>query len=110
MAMKTRLTTLALLLPALTAQAQPSGAAAMFRDADLALGARLIKEHRCVECHVGKVGGDGSAIYRPAGRINTPGFLRGVVEQCNTEMNLGLFPDEVTAVAAVLNRDHYKFK
>jgi len=25
-------------------------------------------------------------------------------------MNLGLFPEDVTAVAAVLNRDHYKFK
>jgi hypothetical protein len=25
-------------------------------------------------------------------------------------LNLGLFPEEVTSVAAVLNRDHYKFK
>jgi hypothetical protein len=105
----TSLLTLALLLPAVAAQAQQS-AAQLYRDADLALGARLIKDLRCAECHVRKVGGDGSAIYRPAGRINTPGFLRGMVEQCNTEMNLGLFPEEVTAVAAVLNRDHYKFK
>ena len=56
------------------------------------------------------MGGDGSSIYRPLGRINTPGFLRGMVEQCNTELNLGLFPEEVTAIAAVLNRDHYRFK
>jgi hypothetical protein len=55
------------------------------------------------------VGGDGSAIYRPTGRINTAGFLRGMVEQCNTELKLSLFPDEVTAIAAVLNRDHYRF-
>jgi mono/diheme cytochrome c family protein len=100
----------ALALPALAAQAQQPSVAELYRDADLALGARLIKEHRCAECHVRRVGGDGSAIYRPAGRINTPGFLRGMVEQCNTEMNLGLFPEEVTAIAAVLNRDHYKFK
>jgi hypothetical protein len=83
---------------------------AMFRNADLALGSKLIQEHKCAQCHVQRVGGDGSAIYRPAGRINTPGFLRGMVEQCNTELNLGLFPEEVEAVAAVLNRDHYKFK
>lgn len=83
---------------------------ALFREADLKLGERLIAEHKCTACHVSKVGGDGSGIYRPAGRINTPGFLRGMVEQCNTELNLGLFPEEVTAVAAVLNRDHYKFK
>jgi hypothetical protein len=94
------------------AQAQALGptAAEIFKDADLALGSKLIAEHRCAECHVRKVGGDGSAIYRPQGRINTPGLLRGMVEQCNTELNLGMFPEEVSAVAAVLNRDHYKFK
>ena len=59
-----------------TAQSGPS-AAELFRGADVALGERLIKEHRCVECHRQKVGGDGSTIYRPAGRISTPGFLRG---------------------------------
>ncbi len=89
-----------------TAQAEP----ALFRGADLKLGAELIVTHRCTECHARRVGGDGSSIYRPLGRINTPGFLRGMVDQCNTELNFGLFPEEVTAVAAVLNRDHYKFK
>lgn len=81
-----------------------------FRGADLGLGARLMAEHQCAACHQRKVGGDGSSIYRPQGRINTAGFLRGMVEQCNTELNLGLFPEEVTAIAAVLNRDHYKFR
>ena len=82
----------------------------IFRDADLALGEKLIREHKCTECHIRKVGGDGSAIYRPTGRISTPGYLRGMVEQCNTELGLGMFPEETTAVAAVLNRDHYRFK
>jgi len=82
---------------------------AAFNGADLKLGEQLIAEHKCVACHRQKVGGDGSAIYKPAGRINTAGYLRGMVEQCNTELNLGLFPEEVTAVAAVLNRDHYRF-
>lgn len=81
----------------------------IFRDADLKLGEQLIAEHQCAACHIRKVGGDGSAIYRPQGRINTVGYLRGMVEQCNTELGLGLFPEEVTAVAAVLNRDHYHF-
>ncbi len=81
----------------------------LFRGADLALGERLLREHRCAECHARKLGGDGSAIYRPRGRINTPGALRGMVEQCNLELNLTLFPDEVTAISAVLNRDHYRF-
>lgn len=88
------------------AHAQP----ALFKDADLKMGAQLIAQNNCDGCHQKRVGGDGSAMYKPQGRINTPGFLRGMVEQCNTELNLGFFPEEVTAVAAVLNRDHYKFK
>lgn len=90
--------------------ASAQGAADLFKDADLAQGEQLIREHRCTACHTRKVGGDGSAIYRPTGRINTPGFLRGMVEQCNTELNLGMFPDEVSSVAAVLNRQWYRFK
>jgi hypothetical protein len=97
-----------LTLAPFTARAQ--SAAEVFAGADLALGERLIQEHRCAECHVRKFGGDGHSIYRPAGRISTPGFLRGMVEQCNTELNLGLFPEEVSAIAAVLNRQHYRFK
>lgn len=83
---------------------------AIFKDADMALGEKLVAEHKCAACHATKVGGDGSAIYKPMGRINTAGFLRGMVEQCNSTLNLGLFPEEVNAVAAVINRDHYKFK
>jgi hypothetical protein len=100
---------LALAMLALPARPQAPAAAVLFKEADLKLGERLITEHKCQQCHIGKVGGDGSAIYRPKGRINTPGFLRGMVELCNTELNLGLFPEEVTSVAAVLNRDHYRF-
>ena len=81
----------------------------IFRDADLALGEKLLRDNRCSECHARKVGGDGASIYRPTGKINTPGALRGMVDFCSTELNLGLFPEEVTAVAAVLQRDHYRF-
>ena len=83
---------------------------ALYAGADLAFGDKLIAEHQCVACHQQKVGGDGSAIYKPAGRINSPGLLRGMVEQCSLNLNLALFPDEVNAIAAALNRDHYRFK
>ena len=82
----------------------------IFIDADLLQGEQLLADKACTSCHQSKFGGDGSSIYRPSGRINTPGFLRGMVEQCNTELGLSLFPEEVTDIAAVLNRDHYKFK
>ena len=103
---KTHGLALATVLLSLAAHAQP----AIFKDADYKLGEKLIAESKCVVCHVSKVGGDGSAIYKPQGRINTAAFLRGMVEQCNTELNLGMFPEDVNSVAAVLNRDHYKFK
>lgn len=90
----------------LWAQAQP----AIFKEADYKLGESLIADSKCVACHVSKVGGNGNAIYKPQGRINNAALLRGMVEQCNTELNLGMFPEDVTSVAAVINRDHYKFK
>ena len=103
----TALATLAMwLLCSLSLMAQP----AIFKEADLSLGEELIASHKCTACHQRREGGDGSSIYKPQGRINSPAFLRGMVEYCNTELNLGLFPEEVSAIAAVLNRDHYKFK
>jgi hypothetical protein len=82
----------------------------LFKDADLAMGEKLIAENKCNECHIRRVGGDGSSIYKPKGRINSAGALRGMVEYCNTELNLGFFPEDTTAVAAVLNKRHYKFR
>lgn len=97
------------LAAALSGPAAAQAGPALFQGADLALGARLIAEHRCSECHTRRVGGDGSGIYNPKGKINTPAALRGMVDLCSTELKLQLFPEEVTAVAAVLNRDHYRF-
>jgi hypothetical protein len=82
----------------------------LFKEADLQAGAKLIAENQCNECHIRRVGGDGSAIYKPKGRINTAGALRGMVEYCNTELNLGFFPEDTNSVAAVLNKQHYKFR
>lgn len=94
----------------LTASTAAAQDASIFKGADLKLGEELIAQHKCTACHVSKVGGDGHSIYRPQGRINNAGLLRGMVEQCNTSLRLQMFPEDVTAVAAVLNRDHYKFK
>ena len=82
---------------------------ALFKDADLKLGEKLIAQHKCNQCHAQKWTDDGKAIYRPKGRVNTPVLLQGMVESCSTQLYLSLFPEEVTAMAAVLNRDHYRF-
>jgi hypothetical protein len=103
-----RMSLLATLLVGLSAVAQP--VPELYAGADLKQGEKLIAEHKCTACHQQKVGGDGSAMYRPAGKVNTLGALRGMVEACNQQLNLGLFPDEVTSISAVLNRDHYRLK
>ena len=100
----------ATMLAVMAFSSNASAQASIFKGADLKLGEQLITEHKCSACHARRVGGDGNDIYNPKGRINTAAFLRGMVEQCNTELNFGMFPEEVNAVAAVLNRDHYKFK
>ena len=86
------------------------GVPALYEGADLKLGEKLIVDNKCDACHQQKVGGNGNAIYRPTGRVNSLGALRGQVEACNQMLNIGLFPEEVTAISAVLNRDHYRFK
>ena len=80
----------------------------IFKGADLKLGTQLIAEHQCNSCHARKVGGDGTAMYKPAGRSNTAGGLRGGVEMGNPDRTLGLFPEDVTAIAATLNQSYYK--
>lgn len=87
----------------------PAQALYQYPDADLALGDKLLREHDCTFCHARKVGGDGNAIYRPRGRINSPSALVTMVERCSTELNLQLFPEDTLAIAAVLQRDHYRF-
>lgn len=82
---------------------------ALFAQADQALGERLIREHACDACHAKHMGGDTTFIYNPRGRIRSPEALRTMVEACNTQLGLQMFPEEVLAVAAVLDRDHYRF-
>jgi hypothetical protein len=94
----------------LAATALAQDVPALYAGADLKQGEKLIAENQCDACHIRNVGGNGKGIYRPGGRVNSLGLLRGQVEACNTILNLAFFPDEVTSIAAVLNRDHYRFK
>ena len=63
---------------------------------------------RAQACYQQKAVGNGSITYKPRGRVNTLVALRGMVEQCNTQLNRGLCPDEGTSVSAALNREPYK--
>ena len=72
---------------------------------------KLIADTKCEACHVSKVGGDGSAIYsRKDRRVTNRSKLLPQVARCNSDLSLGLFPDDEAAIAAYLNATHYKFK
>ena len=86
-------------------------AAANADKAALETGKRLLAEAKCETCHISKVGGDGSAMYsRKDRRVTTLSKLLPQVERCNSELSLGLFPEDEAAIVAYLNATHYKFK
>lgn len=63
----------------------------------------VYSDANCETCH-------SSDIYtRPNRRVNTYPRLEAQVEMCNTMLDVGWFPDEVSAVATYLNQKYYKF-
>ena len=80
-------------------------------DAMVNAGRKLLVEAKCEACHASKLGGDGSAMYSRADRrVTGKSGLLAQVSRCNTDLNLGLFPEDEAAIAAYLNATHYKFK
>jgi hypothetical protein len=72
---------------------------------------KLVAESKCEACHAKKVGGDGTGIYTRENRIvKTKTRVASQVALCNSELNLGLFPEDEAAIAAYLNEVFYKFK
>ena len=71
-----------------------------------------IDQHKCYACHAKKSGfGNGDMIYtRSDSKVNSLAKLKTMVERCNTELRLDLFPEDEADVAAYLNKQFYKFK
>lgn len=82
----------------------------VFKEANPAEGRKLMSERQCDACHAQKWGNDGQDIYRPGQHIKDVAQLRKQVSQCNTGLNLNLFPEEETDIAAWLNKTYYHFK
>lgn len=73
-------------------------------------GSRLVDEKKCEGCHHNKTLGEAPAIYlRKDRKVTTWPKLRAQVALCNSELGLGMFPDEEEHVAAFLNERYYKF-
>ena len=101
----------ALLALSVAAQVLVAAAAADPDTAKIESGRKLVTESKCEACHASKVGGDGSDIYsRKDRRVTSRSKLLPQVAYCNSQLNLGLFPEDEAAIAAYLNSRHYKFK
>lgn len=78
---------------------------------DPAEGKKLVDEKKCEICHNNLTLGDAKAVYlRKDRKVTTLPKLKAQVAACNTQLNLGLFPDDEEHIAAYLNQAYYKFK
>jgi cytochrome c2 len=73
---------------------------------------KAIDQNKCYACHAKKTGfGNGDMIYtRSDSKVNSLAKLKTMVERCNTELRLDLFPEDEADVVAYLNKQFYKFK
>jgi mono/diheme cytochrome c family protein len=76
---------------------------------DAAAGATLHAKD-CVDCHVRRVGGDGTAMYtRSERKVTSTAKLDAQIAACNSQLATGYFPEEEAHIAAYLNLRYYKF-
>ncbi|HZZ93936.1 MAG TPA: hypothetical protein VFE23_15350 [Usitatibacter sp.] len=76
--------------------------------ADLETGRKLVEEKHCEACHDNKTMGVTGAIYRRRDHhVTSFAKLRSQVAACNSELGLGLFPDEEEHVVEYLDATYY---
>ena len=93
-------------LDAAVAQTSP----APFAAGDAKKGKTLV-DRDCIACHAQRFAGDPDQMYRRSDhRVKTPAQLLAQVQQCNTNLGKGYFPEEEEHIAAYLNLEFYKFK
>ena len=77
---------------------------------DAAKGKKLVEEAKCELCHHNKTMGDARAIYlRKDRKVTSLAKLKAQVAVCNTQMNLGFFPEDEEHIVAFLDATYYRF-
>ena len=75
-----------------------------------AIGKKLVEDAKCEICHNNQTMGDAKAVYlRKDRKVTSFAKLKAQVSVCNTQLNLGLFPEDEEHIAAYLNATYYKF-
>ena len=72
-------------------------------------GRKLVDSTKCEACHQNKVYGPVGTVYlRKDRKVTTWPKLKAQVALCNSELNLGLFPEDEEHIATFLNGTYYK--
>jgi len=85
--------------------------AAPFPNGDPKVGKKLFGKYKCNSCHIGKMGGDGSAIFtRPNHKVTSPQLMSEQIRTCSGAIGTTLSAQEEEHLSAYLNQRYYKFK
>ena len=77
---------------------------------DAAEGKKLVAEKKCEICHNNKTYGDAKAVYlRKDRKVTSLPKLKAQVALCNSELNLGLFPEDEEHIVVYLDQTYYRF-
>ena len=77
---------------------------------DVAEGKKLVAEKKCEICHNNRTLGDAKAIYlRKDRKVTSMDKLKAQVAVCNSQLNLGLFPEDEEHIVAFLDDTYYRF-
>lgn len=77
---------------------------------DVAEGRKLVAEKKCEICHNNQTLGDAKAVYlRKDRKVTSMEKLKAQVAVCNSQLNLGLFPEDEEHIVAFLDETYYKF-
>jgi len=91
--------------------AAASTMAAPFPDGNAQMGKKLFDDNKCNSCHIGKVGGDGSAIFTRSNRIvHNPQEMVDRMHVCSGAVGMTLTKQKENDLGAYLNQTYYKFK
>lgn len=72
--------------------------------ADMISEGKALHDKNCVSCHQAEI------YKRDNRKVKTLAYLGTSVENCNTQLGTGWFPEDVQAVTKYLNATYYKLK
>lgn len=84
----------------------PDNGAELYHEVELerTIRGEQYTDANCETCHAA------SFYQREDRKVTSLLKLEATVEGCNTNLDVGWFPEDVSDVAAYLNREYYKFK